>query len=315
MSAQLTRPEQASTSRLITRGGLFAPTTPLGLGTLNYRSRTYVLEQADVEARFAWLTPELFESALTEYEEAMTAVQTGRPTLLDPGAVAQLPTHTRAEFRAITIKCVRETPGIFGSRRGVDEIDLAGTAIIDGGEPTEIEQFTVGDFDSGDWVTFSPARTLATFPLSSASYPATMAVMVSLAEIDEGGFGEFLQRLLEAAGVEAEEIFEKLRDKLAIAGGAAVGAWVGGPLGALVGAVVTWAIIELIDWIAGTWQDDVFTPQLAAITLPRPTARFAGGSPVTQTQVFRWEEHDAIYRMSYDWLLHFAPGPVVQGVG
>jgi hypothetical protein len=179
----------------------------------------------------------------------------------------------------------------------------------------EIEQFRVGsDFDSGDWVTFSPARTLAPFPLADATYPATMAVMISLAEIDSGGFSEFIDQLLEAAGVEAEEIFDKLRDKLSVGAGAAVGAWIGGPIGALVGAIVAYAIAELINWFASKIEDVIFTPQMAAITLPNHTARFVGGSPVTQTQVFHWEENDAIYRMSYDWRLSFTPGAVVQEV-
>lgn len=315
----LSRRANAATPAFNITGGLVPRPALSWMPTVNIGSRTYVGQQVDPKEIFGWVTPDTFQKIAEEVEGLITAVPTGvsdpasrlRQGLGGRGGVTApiTPTHTKVDFRVTVVKCVVETTELPewlpGARRGQDEIHLGGTAIMDGGAQTEIKRFKVGNFDSGDYNKYDPPRILTTFNLSGESYPVTIGAMVSLCESDGlGEFGEFLQKLMTAANLEADDILKEIEKKVGAIGGT-VGAWIGGPLGAIVGFVVSWAIMKVIKWVIGRFEDDIFPPQLAAITLPTNTARFVNGSDTTQTSVFHWEEYNGIYRMGYDWKLTF----------
>ncbi len=90
-------------------------------------------------------------------------------------------------FRVNQVRCIDETdPEIFGK----DRIAMGGTATDDRERTTVINQFTVGDFDDGDQVSYPP-KVLKTFDLSGGNYPKTFFVVLALAEKDAGASATF----------------------------------------------------------------------------------------------------------------------------
>jgi hypothetical protein len=222
------------------------------------------------------------------------------------GTVAQpIVVNKGLHFRLHRVKCIDETNPEWP---GDDEIAMGGTAVPPSGNPTKVPEFMVrDDFDDGESKTYSPPRVLKSFSLDNVSYPADFLMVLAMAEKDNGGLSEFLQDLWEAIKDEVTVIIAAVSAAAGAAIGAAVGGSlgtaIGGPLGTIIGAVAGAILGALVGWIISAVKDDIFTPQSAAVHLPKPNATFAGGALTSPQFTLDFRDHGGHYRVWYTWHL------------
>jgi hypothetical protein len=205
-------------------------------------------------------------------------------------------------FRLHKVKCIDETNPEWP---GDDEIAMGGTAIPPVGNPTKVAEFKVrDDFDDGESKTYSPPRLLKSFALDNLSYPADFAMVMALAEKDNGGLSSFLQDLWEAIKDDVNVIVASIGATLgaAVAIGAGAGSFAG-PLGTIIGAVIGAILGALIGWLISALEDDIFTPQSAALHLPKANSTFAGGALTSPQLSLDFRDHGGHYRAWYTWQL------------
>ncbi len=208
-------------------------------------------------------------------------------------------------FRLHKVKCIDETNPEWP---GDDEIAMGGTAVPPSGNPTKVPEFMVrDDFDDGESKTYSPPRLLKTFSLTNVSYPADFLMVLALAEKDNGGMSQFLQDLWEAIKDEVTIIIAAVSAAagaaIGLAVGGTVGTAIGGPLGTIIGAVAGAILGALVGWLISAIKDDIFTPQSAAVHLPKPNATFAGGALTSPQFTMDFRDHGGHYRAWYTWQL------------
>jgi Glycine zipper len=204
-------------------------------------------------------------------------------------------------FRLHKVKCIDETnpewPGDY-------EIAMGGTAVPPTGNPTKVPEFMVrDDFDDGESKTYSPPRLLKTFSMTNVSYPADFLMVLALAEKDNGGLSSFLQDLREAIKDEVTVIIAAVGAAAGAAAGGALGTAIGGPLGTIIGAVAGAILGALIGWLISAIKDDIFTPQSAAVQLPKSNSTFAGGALTSPQLTMDFRDHGGHYRAWYTWQL------------
>ena len=222
------------------------------------------------------------------------------------GTVAQpIVVNKGLHFRLHKVKCIDETNPEWP---GDDEIAMGGTAVPPTGNPTKVPEFMVrDDFDDGESKTYSPPRVLKTFALDNVSYPADFLMVLAMAEKDNGGLSQFLQDLWEAIKDEVGVIVAAVGAAagLAIGGaiGGTVGTAIGGPLGTIIGAVAGAILGALVGWLISAVKDDIFTPQSAAVHLPKPNSTFAGGALTSPQFSLDFRDHGGHYRAYYTWQL------------
>jgi hypothetical protein len=222
------------------------------------------------------------------------------------GVVAQpIVVNKGLHFRLHKVKCIDETNPEWP---GDDEIAMGGTAVPPSGNPTKVAEFMVRDnFDDGESKTYSPPRVLKTFGLDNVSYPADFLMVLAMAEKDNGGMSQFLQDLWEAIKDEVAVIIAAVGAAagLAIGGaiGGTIGTAIGGPLGTIIGAVAGAILGALVGWLISAVKDDIFTPQSAAVHLPKPNASFAGGALTSPQFTMDFRDHGGHYRAYYTWQL------------
>jgi hypothetical protein len=199
---------------------------------------------------------------------------------------------TKLEFRLHKVKCVDET-GRFSI--GSDEIDMGGTAVDETGDTHAIAKFRVGsDFDTGEQVTFSPPRQFTRFALTEGTeFPKSYFVTMVLAEIDHGGFPDFLSKLL-------TKIKEKVIATLAAAVGGTLGVS-GGPIGVAIGTAVGFIVGKIFELIGRLWGDDVFPPRTVKVSIPSLTAKWPGGKSDSPEGIATFIGHGGKYEVTYDW--------------
>lgn len=210
------------------------------------------------------------------------------------------------ELRLHSLRCVDETgyPWWFGSEPGEDEMDLGGTQIDAVGTTTAISKFRAGSsFDDGDVVTWNPPKPFAKFNLTKGTdWPKSYFVVFALAEIDEGGFPEFLDELVKKVAAEVKKHL-----------GALIGSIIGssgGLIGLLIGLVVGYAVDRIVEWLISVWEDDVFTPITVSVELASSRARWSNGSYISPEIVSRFTGHDGEYHLAFEWRL--IPGPAIK---
>ena len=103
---------------------------------------------------------------------------------------------TKLELRIHKVRCDDETNGFLGSEAGSDEIDLGGTTVDESGDTHKVSPFRVASFgDDGDQKVFSPPRRFTFFNLTEGTaFPKGYVATLVLAEIDSGGFNDFLRQ-------------------------------------------------------------------------------------------------------------------------
>ncbi len=226
-------------------------------------------------------------------------------------------THT-LELRIHQVKCFEDT-----NEWGKDDISLGGSTIDESGNTEKISDFGVGKFKRGTEVNYSPPRILKTFDLLKSpgvQYPRSYFTTLVLAEIDWGGFGEFLNKLLEKI---KEEVIKALTP-LATALGTTIGAMIasgipilGTAIGAAIGAIIGWAVGKILEWLKSLWGDDIFPPITLRADIPSLDARSSQGGEV------RFTGFGGEYRLYYDWRIEVPPtrawalmgNELISGVG
>ena len=133
----------------------------------------------------------------------------------------------KLELRLHQVKCVEETNELFK-----DEISLGGTAVDESGDADKISSFRVKSFHTGGVQTYTPPRRLVWFNLTEGpvKFPKSYFVTLVLAEVDGGGFADFVDRLLDKVRDRILAIFEDVIN-------AKLGT-LGGPIGELISKVV-----------------------------------------------------------------------------
>lgn len=203
-------------------------------------------------------------------------------------------------FRICRVRCLDETNSFWEPEwSGSDEIDLGGNSIDPLGEAHAIARFRVGDFDDGTVKTYWPPREFKRFDLSvgGADWPKSYFVLLALAEIDMGGFGDFLNDLV-------NWLREEVSDSLLKAIGTAIGGIVGaGLIGAAIGFLIGAILDELIGWLRQWWDDEVFSPVDVATNLESANDLFPGMSKQSPFLTVSFRGHNGHYAVTGDWCL------------
>ena len=202
---------------------------------------------------------------------------------------------TKLELRIHKVRCDDETNGFLGSEAGSDEIDLGGTTVDESGDTHKVSPFRVASFgDDGDQKVFSPPRRFTFFNLTEGTaFPKGYVATLVLAEIDSGGFNDFLKKLM-------EKVRERVIAYLTAAIGGAIGAS-GGPIGVVIGLAVGWVVGKIFDLLSNVWNDDVFPPVSVSTSIPSLTARWTGGRTDSPERTVTVKGHGGQYSVTYDW--------------
>lgn len=217
------------------------------------------------------------------------------------GATDTMP-FSKLRFRIHKVKCLDETNPEWGG----DKINLGGVACsINDANTTKINAFRVhSDFDDGEQKVYNPPKEFYTFNLKDIpGWSKSFTVTMALAEIDSGGFNDFLKKLLIQI---RDKVISYIKEKAAGLTGAALGVYlgtaVGGIVGAIVGALVGWILGELFDWLIGLFDDDVFPGWTAQFVLPSVWHRWGGYTDSPQGS-FWTQAHGGKYKVWFDWQL------------
>ncbi|MEV6171431.1 hypothetical protein AB0L99_24775 [Streptomyces sp. NPDC051954] len=195
----------------------------------------------------------------------------------------------KLKLRLHRVTCVEET-----SELGSDEIDYGAIETDESGDTRKISPFRVGSFDDGDVHTYAPPRQVTFFSLteSTVQFPKSYFVTMALAEVDSGGFTEFLNELL-------AKVKKQVVAAIAAAIGGAIGS-PGGPMGIAIGIAVGWAVSQIFEYLKGWWGDEYFKPVTVSTVIPSLTSRWTGSSDSPERTV-QYEGHGGRYDLVYDW--------------
>jgi len=209
---------------------------------------------------------------------------------------------SKLRFRIHRVKCLDETNPEWP---GGDEIDLGGVACsINNGATTKIPAYRVSsDFDDGEQKVYNPPREFFTFDLKDIpGWPKQFTMTMALAEIDSGGFNDFLNKLLQSI---RDKVVSLIVEKTGALVGAAFGTLIGslgGIAGAIVGALVGWLVGELFDWLISLFGDDKFLPWTAQLDLPSVWHKWGAYSD-SHEESFWTKAHGGKYEVWFDWQL------------
>ncbi|MGW3818688.1 hypothetical protein [Streptomyces sp. NPDC005046] len=216
------------------------------------------------------------------------------PVSVAPGGahVATAEPLTKLELRIQRVTCVEET-----SELGADEIDAAGVSIDESGDTKKVAAFRVRSFHTGDVQTYAPPRQFTFFSLTEGTvqFPKSYYVTLALAEVDWGGFDDFLNDLL-----------AKVKTEVVAAIAAAVGGVIGspgGPIGIAVGIAVGWAVTQIFEYLKSAWGDELFRPVTVSAVIPSLTSRWTGESNSPEHTV-EYSGHGGRYKLVYHWHMY-----------
>jgi hypothetical protein len=193
------------------------------------------------------------------------------------------------------VYCGDETGGKYVERLGNDEISLAGVGIDATGKTVMLSPFTVyNNFDDRETKKFSPVKTILTLNVpDGGTFPKTCIGVLFLAEIDEGGFKDFVQKAYTKITEEIAAKKQQGMDRgLALAGIDVGTIW------AVVGPIVTNYIKGLIS--AGI-RDDVFPPQEVSLEISSADFYWADGTKLSPEATVEFRGHDGVYYLTYYW--------------
>jgi hypothetical protein len=114
-----------------------------------------------------------------------------------------------------------------------------------------------------------------------------------LAEIDHGGFPDFLSKLL-------AKVKEKVTTLLKELVGGVIGAS-GGPIGVVIGIAVGFVVGKIFDLIGRLWGDDPFPPRTVKVSIPSLIAKWPGGKSDSPEGIATFIGHGGKYEVTYDW--------------
>ena len=285
-----------------TEQGLLIPRSSLSANLSNFDSLSAATEQTTNEA--AILDLERFEQVWGKTYENDIFSQTDAPDELFEGqsATDKLGLYIRK------IKCEDETNPEF---IGDDEIALAGISVDEDGDVKRInERFIGGGFKDGKERNYSNWL-YHWFSMREGKYwPKRYGISFILAEKDNGGLASFLNKLWKRIRDKVKEAIAKAIE----AGGAAVGGIFGSPeigaaIGKVIGKVVAWVIDKLVSWLINLFNDDIFRPYTAWVTVPSFNARWNyangnWGSAWSSIRTVRFHGFGGRYRLDYQWRIY-----------
>lgn len=217
---------------------------------------------------------------------------------LDGGIVSQQ-SLDNLELRIHRVACIDETGrdfNPFGDEPGSDEIHLSGTTVDESGDTKKVAAFKVANFDDGDVKNFSPLKRFTVFNLREGTkFPKSYFVTLVLAEADEGGLGDFVNKLL-------EKVREQVIAALTAAFGGAIGSS-GGPVGAVIGAAIGFVVGKVFEFLRSVFADDIFPPKTVSVDISSLSDRFAGRKTDSPQATIRFAGHNGTYDVTYDWRL------------
>lgn len=206
------------------------------------------------------------------------------------------------------VKCEDETnPEWWGN----DEIALGGISTDENGDVKKIgETYVGGGFKDGKSKSYSNWQ-FHWFSLNEEPFwPKKYGITFVLAEKDNGGLSDFLNKLWEKVSEKVKDAIEKaLETAGAVVGGYLGSAEIGRVIGKILGKVVAWAIGKLIDWLIGLFKDDIFKPGTSWLTVPSAHARWhypngTWGNPWSGIRWFRFSGYGGRYLLQYQWRLY-----------
>jgi hypothetical protein len=125
---------------------------------------------------------------------------------------------------------------------------------------------------------------------------------MALAEIDCGGFAEFLQKAVQMIGDKVIGIIIPYIEKMTSAALSSVVGALAGPIGAVIAAIVGWIMGELIDWLASLCHDDLFPIWTPVLSLPSVWYSWSGYADSPEYG-FWTQAHGGKYQVWFDWAL------------
>lgn len=193
------------------------------------------------------------------------------------------------------VYCGDETGGKYAEKFGNDEISLAGVGIDATGKTVMLSPFTVdNNFDDGETKKFSPVKTILTLNVpDGGTFPKTCTGVLLLAEIDQGGFKDVVQKAYTKI---TEEIAAKMPQGMG-RGLAFAGIGVGA-IWAAIGPSVTKYIKGLI---AAGIRDDVFPPQEVSLEISSADFYWSDGTKLSPEATVEFRGHDGVYYLTYYW--------------
>jgi CheY-like chemotaxis protein len=229
------------------------------------------------EARFTQLPPSFF----TADEEAGLSGRLKLKPLPQQSHQAVAPVkYTKVGLYLSSVHCIEETDEI-----GSDHIALGGSyTSADGRTTTQVREFSVSkDFDEGETVHYGGKLFAEWNILAGKQWPMAYSAMVVMAEKDDGGFAEFLQKLW---GLVSDAVKSAVGKAAGTAIGTAIGGAFGG-LGAVLGAAIGFILGALVDWVISWFNnvDDLIAMKPLTLWLHGATASYyastglATGSP------------------------------------
>ena len=219
--------------------------------------------------------------------QALTA-PTRVPTLAPAHAPSHAPSHafggapggtpapavTALGFYLTEVRCIDETdPEI-----GTDEISVGGLAIDEGGNTRKFGPFAVSQnfVENAGTVVYPnvgqqlsavrfplPGQAMVSFdPGPVGHWPQNYAVILTQAEVDDGGFADFLND----AWQQVAPTIKQLIENAVAAAGAAFGA-IGAFVGKVLGKILAWLADVFVGWIIDWFKDDLSAPGTALVAL------------------------------------------------
>jgi hypothetical protein len=221
-----------------------------------------------------------------------------KPSTDDANAVV------RCRLRSIV--CVDETDPEFSD----DDMLIGGAFINDKGATATIAQSRLGAFNTDEKSTreWTPAWYFHTSflgwgvhgSLEASSWPKEYVAVIALCEEDNGGFPDWLGKLLDV-------IKGKIVQYVSAAAGAAIGAAIGTAafpgfftaIGAGIGALVGWVLGGIFDFFKSWWEDDPLPP----ITSTYTVGRYHDAPAVVTTDPYHYwtKGQGGEYHVELDW--------------
>jgi hypothetical protein len=195
---------------------------------------------------------------------------------------------SKLHLRVLDVHCIDETGSPPFGEIGADDMKLGGTAISPYGEGS-MDTLDLGEYDDGTWSKWAP-KTLHTFDVNQndSIWPKGFIVTMILIEKDQGGYSEFMKKVM----TKAEEL---AKQALAEAGSS------GSPLGWAAELIGPYVVDKVFKAIKDIFDDDIFVPITVYSELPGPQALFANNTYDSEDGYCWAKGHNGHYEWWYDW--------------
>ena len=216
------------------------------------------------------------------------------------------------------ILCIEETNELGQDHISVSILLVDPIGAVHPFGPWDCGHFSTGDAKLEKW--YFAGLNLGG-PAESIKWPRTYTVVFTIAEKDQGGFGDFIAELIgKIQNVVHDKMTELITSLIMAKVGAAIavelatvlgisGNFLVPGLGALVGFLVGWVlgmvIGEVFHWIEDWVKDDIFIPLTNSLTLYNP-GELWNGKGISDPWGFWWRGHGGQYELQYRWMVDWS---------